>query len=330
MEKNKRNTNKIKKAVILMFKDKIIAKINEEIRKETQKLKRPLTKEEKNRIIKKVEKAKLREVNRKIAVGALATAIGITGISLLASGEAKENETEGEDIETVETTKNTSFKESLKVDNKENYVTEENTTDISKEIVNDRGYITSEIYNLSSQEEVVAWLKDFYIEEYESVTGDEKLTTADIKILGSAQSYVWDLGEHVVTHGANPKVTESLLKPDEKECTVKRDLYVYTVRLQDGTIIDAVTEDGKPVIPGDQYGDYKLDNSVAKYMGDIFNAAYEMMGNEENRNLKQELVDAVLEWKKEKQDREANQAENEASEKESGRQENAQLEDEGR
>lgn len=306
MKKNKRNTNKIKKAVIMMFKDKIIEKIKAEIQKETRKKRRTLTKEEKNAIIRKVEKEQLRKINVKIAAGALATAIGITGVALLADGKDKDNEPETEKTETVETTNEKSFKESLKVDTQENYVTTENTTDsIEKNNIIKSNINYGEIYNLSSDQEVIAWLKDFYIEEYENVTGDEKLTTEDIKIVGSYQSCAFDLGEYVVTHAGNIEKTKELLEADKQEYTGKSNVYVYTIRLQNGTVIDAVTKDGKAVIPGDKYGTYDTEKSVAQYMGGIFNSAFEVLGNTKDKKAKSELANAVTEWDNQKQERES-------------------------
>lgn len=160
----------------------------------------------KNKKTKKSTKKNTKKQNnlwKKIKKWLAALVIGTAATSLaISAGEGtKTNETEIEKpIEKPNGGKAT-FKEKLKVKTNEE--------------------ITKEIEGLETSEDVLAYLKNLYIEEYENKTGDTSLTTEDIEIrFEDTQNYAYIINgetEEIVLHGKNPYETENKLKEQGKE-----------------------------------------------------------------------------------------------------------------
>lgn len=164
-----------------------------------------------------------------------------------------------------------------------------------------------EINELKSKEDVLNYFKNMYIEEYEKATGDDKLTTADIQIQTSSQSYVYELDDGtIVTHGDLPANTESAIKNDGHEYTDLQNKLVYKVsRVDDGTVLDAATANGdemKKVVIGDKYSEMKDYDSILSKMGPITRDIYKLMNSIEDTRAdstgpRTDLLEHVLEYK---------------------------------
>lgn len=109
------------------------------------------------------------------------------------------------------------------------------------------------------KENLLAFLKNLYIEQYEEITGDTTKTTEDITLKTSYENYVFInmyTGE-IITHGDEPALTEQKLMNDAVSYIRKDNLKLYKVYNTQGEIIDCVTmKDGIPtkVTIGEQYG----------------------------------------------------------------------------
>lgn len=118
--------------------------------------------------------------------------------------------------------------------------------------------------------ELDAIFKDMYIEAYEIVTGDKKMTTEDIQIEPSDESYVYvnqKTGE-IITHGEHPYEIEEKLEQNGVSWQSKGNVRVYKVRNKEGEVIDCVTMEGGEAIsvtPSEQYG--KEYTSILEKMG---------------------------------------------------------------
>lgn len=271
-------------------------KAMKEIRKEQQRQGRKLDIEERREIARKVA----RKARTQTAVFAMA---GFLGIGALASGGTKalpegkettktqtENSIELEEIKTQQE----KFREEIKV--------------ISEDEI-----IKQEISELESEKDVLAYLKNMYLEEYEQKTGKADLTTSDIKIFGSSQTYTYVLdGGQVVTHGETPLETEKQIKADGKSYTTQQGGYIYSVRLaKNNEVIDCMTSGSKRAIPGDKYNEMKDSESILTDMGGITQIAFKLMslfeeldrksGNDfiesKCEDAKSDLADAVIKYK---------------------------------
>lgn len=179
------------------------------------------------------------------------------------------------------------------VDQNEESLTEEEKTE-------------KEINELESKEDVLDYFKNMYIEEYEKATGDDKLTTADIQIQTSSQSYVYELDDGtIVTHGDLPANTESAIKNDGHEYTDLQNKLVYKVsRVDDGTVLDAATANGdemRKVVIGDKYSEMKDYDSILSKMGPITRDIYQLMNSIEDTRAdstgtKADLIEHVLDY----------------------------------
>lgn len=179
------------------------------------------------------------------------------------------------------------------VDQNEESLTEEEKTE-------------KEINELESKEDVLDYFKNMYIEEYEKATGDDKLTTEDIQIQTSSQSYVYELDDGtIVTHGDLPANTESAIKNDGHEYTDLQNKLVYKVsRVDDGTVLDAATANGdemKKVVIGDKYSEMKDYDSILSKMGPITRDIYQLMNSIEDTRAdstgtKADLIEHVLDY----------------------------------
>lgn len=172
-----------------------------------------------------------------------------------------------------------------------------------------------EIDGLKTKDDVLRYLKNAYIEEYEAVTGDDKLTTSDIKIVYSPQNYEYELNEGtIVSHGTTPAVTEDAIRASGNTIkSINYDTNYYTVYKKMNSensyeVFDCIkfgkdenfNEISIPVIPGDRYSEMKDGYiSVLNNMAPIVKNAFRLMDVIENsndveiNNAKEKLTDSI-------------------------------------
>lgn len=212
-----------------------------EIEKIEKRLKRELTKQERKKIIKK-NAAKAR---RRVLIGALVGVIGIGGPLLLNSGEKT---TEGITVNVETNGKENENKESEKQDSAKTFRNE--IAEAAKVEETER---EDEEITIASEAQLLQYLKNEYIEEYEKATGDTELTTADIEMMRANQDYVMLTEDGVVvTHGATPDVVRSKLEKDGRGYSIEYEQQVYYIKEKNGDVFDGVT------IMKDQEGNYKV------------------------------------------------------------------------
>ena len=174
--------------------------------------------------------------------------------------------------------------------------------------------LEAQINELQSESDVLAYLKNMYIEKYEQKTGDEKLTTEDIMIYESTENYVFEDKENnnIITHGRNPMETEESLNADGIDYNILEDVKTYDIQTKDGNIIDSIilqTKDDKRVpirvIPGDRYSEMKNYDSVLDEMGTIIPDGINYMENFKDSNAKTNFVKSILDV--EKQNKQTNE-----------------------
>ena len=267
-----------------------------EIQRRENKLNRELSRAEKRKIMERVAKRAKVQTAVIASVGILGFGTGYTVKGLVSGENVKTIEQETESDQTT-TTKDDGFRKSLQV----------------KDTAQEK--LETEISELKTQEQVSAYLKNFYIEEYAKETGNDNLTTADIKIIKTPHDYVYQLENGViVTHGQTPNNTEKDLNQDAKYYEIKDNVNIYAVRLSENdNIMDAMakTDNGlQKAIPGDRYTEMKDYNSTLVKMGSIVEEAYDLMEAVEDlekdsknqyvkkkyENAKQELVDAITKY----------------------------------
>lgn len=136
--------------------------------------------------------------------------------------------------------------------------------------------IEQEVNSLHTKEEVLAYLKNMYIEEYEKETEDISLTIDDIKIRISSQNYVLideNTGD-IITHGELPELTIKALQENNIIYDVEYNKKTYSIE-NNGEIIDMATlENGVTikVIPGNKYNEMKGYNSILEKLGGVIPA----------------------------------------------------------
>ncbi len=179
-----------------------------------------------------------------------------------------------------------------------------------------------EIDGLKTKDDVLKYLKNAYIEEYEAVTGDDKLTTNDIKIVYSPQNYEYELNEGtIVSHGSTPAVTEDAIRASGNTIkSINYDTNYYTVYKKMNNensyeVIDCMkfgkdenfNEISIPVIPGDRYNEMKDGyTSVLNNIAPIVKSSFRLMDVIENsndveiNNAKEKLTDSIEEHKSNK------------------------------
>lgn len=148
------------------------AEINRINKKRSEEGKEILSKEEEKRVIRKVTKEEKRKTKTKailIALGLMTATTGIEGVALLNSGEKGVSSTKKEitidmdkaekDINVINLKNRKVFIEGLEVEtNKEENIEVEN-----KEL---KENVTKEVEALETQEDILDYLKQFYINEY--------------------------------------------------------------------------------------------------------------------------------------------------------------------
>ena len=273
--------------MVISFEEK-----KRQIRQERQKeVKRQAKKQQiPNRNVKltKKQKQKARKrARRKLAIGGILAALGITGLvytgtKLLPEGEPKapvnvENENNSQD-------KTNEFKDKYKVN--------------EDDLIKNESEVEKEVKELENADDVLAYLKNLYIEKYEEKTGDETLTTNDIKIMQNFQNYAYidkETGD-IITHGELPLETEKALAQNNVSYDIEYDLGTYQVQNLDGQTIDMITMDGQTpikVIPGNQYNEMKDYDSVLDEMGSIIPEGIYYMDHLEDENARNEFISAI-------------------------------------
>lgn len=273
--------------------DKVACRNAEEEYKK-RKNKDTLSKKEKKKIHKKTHK-RMKKQYKKAAILAflgITTAVGI-GATVKLLGEPKTPK-----IENVETEKDKVKKF------KENYQETVEDLELSENYDTERKDIEKEINELENKEDVLKFLKDQYIEQYEKQTGDMTLTTEDIKLLLTHQDYVFvnqETGE-MITHGDLPSQTKELLQKDNVSWTTKDNVPVYKVENKDGETLDCVniqTQDGKSfpnkIILCDQYQNKEYE-SVLENMGMVIPKGLNYWEHYGDELAKDEFIKAIKDF----------------------------------
>ena len=217
---------------------------------------------------------------------------------------------EGESTQSVEQEqqKDNSFKETLHVPEGEligNNTNQTQESRLDKEI-------EKKINELESKEDLMKFIKDTYLEKYEEVTGDDTLTTADIKIIKNNQNYVFynKETEDYITHGEYPDQTMQVLQENNVSYDTIDNVDVYQVYDKNDSVIDCMTiqsKNGKPryirVVPGETFNEMKNYKSTLTKIGEIIvdGLRYELVFDEpNNETVKEQLIQDVqiLEEKK--------------------------------
>ncbi len=208
-----------------------------------------------------------------------------------------------EETKNESTTKRESinFKEGLKYDV---------TANQEKETKNSE----QEINELQTEEEVLKFLKDMYIENYEQITGDNTRTTEDIRIYGDVYQddvFVNNETGEIITHGNQPNETKQKLENAGISYDTQHNVKTYEVRkptkdaegnITNETIIDSVViKNGEPVkvTQGDTYGQPYI--SVLEKMGTTIPRGLEYLeqierGDEFSKGIsKDRFIDSVKE-----------------------------------
>ncbi len=289
-DRKRKNMGFFVKLTLKESKEKIAAK--------EKTLKRKLTKEEKEKIMQNVA----RRTKRRTVRNALFA--GIAGLTIFGGGAKLVKALNPGDSPSIETTKeetkndaNKDFRENMSVDESEYiYQNEEE----------------KEIKEIENADDALNYFKNMYIEEYEKETGNDKLTTEDIKISLSSQNYIYVLDDGtIVTHGNFPYNTEDAIKTDGHSYTSEQDKKVYEIILKENNkIIDACihkNEEMQRVIPGDNYSEMKDYESILSKFGPITSDIYKLIDayNSSSKNIsaiKEKLLNHVNDYKNNNKD----------------------------
>ncbi len=186
---------------------------------------------------------------------------------------------------------------------KENYV----------KIIPNMENIETIVDNLKTQEDVIRYLKNEYIEEYEKKMGNTDLTTQDIEILESYQNVIYrdnNTGEYI-THAGNIYDTKDMMEKQGISYEEKTCVKVYEVHHGD-EIIDAMVLESRPqengenkkipvkvIIGGSSYKPY---DSTLVEMGTVISEGIKYWDNIEKDEVSKEMtkkpfIEALKEWK---------------------------------
>lgn len=257
-------------------------KIREEIQRRERR-KGKLSEKEKKAIRRKIHK----QQKRKIVYTAMLATLGI-GATKLAVDEIKFLN-EAQEVATSNKTKKEEFHQM--------YEEEIQESDIEKEVK-----------ALRNKDEILSFMKDEIVEDYEKNTGDTEITTEDIKIYFENQNSIFidDNTGEAITHGEAPEATKQNLA--NKGITFHEYwpenngiITVYKVQKQEEVLGCTALLNGNPtkVKLGDQYeNEYNYDLSkMAKVLSTGFNCIHEMERGDETGTFwaKKDLIKAVEE-----------------------------------
>ena len=271
-----------KRKILIPGEKKKIKEENEKERKEQG----PLTSEQKKEIAKQVHK----KMKKRATVVALLAALGITTV--------------GVGVKAIEEPKQSSTSEQTK-EFKETYTVSTKSTPVISNSKTKQEQIAEIVNNLESKEDILHFLKDKYIEQYEKNTGDSTLTTEDIKLIANYENYVFidkNTG-NMYLHGETPDVTEQKLKNEEISYTSQDNVKVYKV-IKDNKVIDCITlqsKDGKnvPITVN------SIDNqspSILKYMGESIPKGIDYAENIEDDLAKKQFINALIQEQEKQQE----------------------------
>jgi hypothetical protein len=236
---------------------------------------------------------KLKEIFKKtkkaLAIGGTVATIGLaTGCSA-----DKDIDTTDNNVKTEES----SFKDDIHVD-----VEDLETTSLNK--------TEEKVEELENKDDLLNFLKDLYIEEYENKTGDTTLDTSDIKIIEENNNYIYQntqTGEFI-THDELPAQTEQMMKENNISYTIKEDVDVYQVKNNDDEIIDAMVVDEQKgpakyikAIPGNSYNEMKDYESTLTDLGEVISTGlryWEFYDQSNNQVVKKQFIEALNKFEK--------------------------------
>ena len=281
MEKNEKGIDiispkKLKSENIISSQMQKKEQIRNESKKQTNNKNTKKSTKKKNKKQNKKQNKLWKKIKKWLA--ALGIGVGVTTLAISAGEATKTNEPV---IEKPNDEKD-EFKEGLKVENLE-------TIKTNKE------KITEEIENLKTPEEVLAYLKNLYIEEYENKTGDTSLTTEDIEINmleNSTYEYKDINTREIITHGDYPQVTEdNVLENGTQFESEKQQNPVYMIKnIETRKTIDGMTyytDENKEKVfvkayDGNYYNEMKEnDITVLKDLNDVIIEGMEVWENSE-------------------------------------------------
>lgn len=209
------------------------------------KLGRKVTNKERHEIIHKVAtKAKIRATSLLLALS-----MGFSAGLLVAGNEPKKEEPLFEDeVKTAlkaeedqilkETTRN-SFVEQLKFEGQAEQGKHMKEEQINTEIAKQNELIDQ----MENSEDLLTWFKNLYANAYKNKTGKE-IDASNLKFVKSENTYLYKDGNHYITHGSYPQITENKIGNNVETVSETQPFEIYTIYEKDGTdykVLDSMT-----------------------------------------------------------------------------------------
>lgn len=287
------------------------AEINRINKKRSEEGKEILSKEEEKRVIRKVTKEEKRKTKTKailIALGLMTATTGIEGVALLNSGEKGVRSTKKEitidmdkaekDINVINLKNRKVFIEGLEVEtNKEENIEVEN-----KEL---KENVTKEVETLETQEDILDYLKQFYINEYNK-ENQTQFTYENVKFRKTRE--IGSFFKDEANDGTK------IIRTKEKDDKTQRDVDI-TAGVVSATITDndKIISIEKVLNENNEYKRiYNRNENVETYKDNLlvktgkiidkgidWNVAIEQAETEESvkEAYKQRFIDAIVEYK---------------------------------
>ncbi len=287
------------------------AEINRINKKRSEEGKEILSKEEEKRVIRKVTKEEKRKTKTKailIALGLMTATTGIEGVALLNSGEKGVSSTKKEitidmdkaekDINVINLKNRKVFIEGLEVEtNKEENIEVEN-----KEL---KENVTKEVEALETQEDILDYLKQFYINEYNK-ENQTQFTYENVKFRKTRE--IGSFFKDEANDGTK------IIRTKEKDDKTQRDVDI-TAGVVSATITDndKIISIEKVLNENNEYKRiYNRNENVETYKDNLlvktgkiidkgidWNVAIEQTETEESvkEAYKQRFIDAIVEYK---------------------------------
>lgn len=287
------------------------AEINRINKKRSEEGKEILSKEEEKRVIRKVTKEEKRKTKTKailIALGLMTATTGIEGVALLNSGEKGVSSTKKEitidmdkaekDINVINLKNRKVFIEGLEVEtNKEENIEVEN-----KEL---KENVTKEVEALETQEDILDYLKQFYINEYNK-ENQTQFTYENVKFRKTRE--IGSFFKDEANDGTK------IIRTKEKDDKTQRDVDI-TAGVVSATITDndKIISIEKVLNENNEYKRiYNRNENVETYKDNLlvktgkiidkgidWNVAIEQAETEESvkEAYKQRFIDAIVEYK---------------------------------
>lgn len=287
------------------------AEINRINKKRSEEGKEILSKEEEKRVIRKVTKEEKRKTKTKailIALGLMTATTGIEGVALLNSGEKGVSSTKKEitidmdkaekDINVINLKNRKVFIEGLEVEtNKEENIEVEN-----KEL---KENVTKEVEALETQEDILDYLKQFYINEYNK-ENQTQFTYENVKFRKTRE--IGSFFKDEANDGT--KIIRTKEKDDKTQRDVDTTAGVVSATITDN---DKIISIEKVLNENNEYKRiYNRNENVETYKDNLlvktgkiidkgidWNVAIEQAETEESvkEAYKQRFIDAIVEYK---------------------------------